>query len=101
MKAKLGPAHPYTLVCTGSLGNAYQAAGKLDKALPYYKEAMEKLKAKLGPYHPYTLTSSNNLASVYVANRDFEKALPLMEQTLEKQKAKCQGAPKTGHQWAR
>ena len=34
MKAKLGPDHPDTLASMSNLAVGYQAAGKLDRALP-------------------------------------------------------------------
>ena len=48
-----------------NLAVAYQAAGKLDLALPLLEETLKLQKAKLGPDHPDTLTSLNNLAVAY------------------------------------
>ena len=45
-----------------NLAMGYQAAGKLDKALPLFEETLALMKSKLGPDHPDTLTSMNNLA---------------------------------------
>ena len=44
-----------------NLAVAYQAAGKLDLALPLFEETLKLTKAKLGPDHPDTLRSMNNL----------------------------------------
>ena len=66
-----------------NLAVAYQAAGKLDLALPLYEETLELRKAKLGPDHPDTLTSMNNLAMAYQAAGKLDLALPLFEETLE------------------
>ena len=38
-----------------NLAVGYQAAGKLDKALPLFEETLTLRKAKLGPDHPDTL----------------------------------------------
>ena len=38
-----------------NLALGYQAAGKLDKALPLFEETLTLTKAKLGPDHPDTL----------------------------------------------
>ena len=60
--AKLGADHPDTLTSMNNLATGYQAAGKLDLALPLFEETLKLRKAKLGPDHPDTLTSMNNLA---------------------------------------
>ena len=41
-KAKLGPDHPDTLTSMNNLAAAYQAAGKMDKALPLFEETLAK-----------------------------------------------------------
>ena len=40
-----------------NLAGAYQAAGKLDLALPLFEETLKLRKAKLGPDHPDTLVA--------------------------------------------
>jgi eukaryotic-like serine/threonine-protein kinase len=87
-QAKLGPEHPDTLRCMNNLAQAYQAAGKLDLALPLFEETLKFRKAKLGPEHPDTLASMNNVASAYLAAGKLDLALPLFEETLKLQKAK-------------
>ena len=67
---------------------AYQAAGKLDLALPLDEETLKLSKAKLGPDHPETLASMNNLAMAYRAAGKLDLALPLFEETLKLRKAK-------------
>ena len=67
---------------------AYQAAGKLDLALPLFKETLKLRKAKLRPDHPDTLVSMNNLARAYQAVAKLGLALPLFEETLKLMKAK-------------
>ena len=71
-----------------NLAAAYQAAGKLDLALPLFEETLKLRKAKLGPEHPDTLTSMNNLAAAYQAAGKLDLALPLFEETLKLSKAK-------------
>ena len=39
-KAHLGPEHPSTLACMGTLAQCYQGAGKLDRALPLPDETL-------------------------------------------------------------
>ncbi len=71
-----------------NLAWAYQAAGKLDLALPLFEETLKLSKAKLGPDHPDTLISMNNLARAYQAAGKLDLALPLFEETLKLRKAK-------------
>ena len=71
-----------------NLAVAYQAAGKLDLALPLFEETLKLRKAKLGPDHPDTLDSMNNLAMAYQAAGKLDLALPLFEETLKLRKAK-------------
>ena len=40
-QAKLGPEHPDTLTSMNNLALAYQAAGKLDLALPLFEETLK------------------------------------------------------------
>jgi tetratricopeptide (TPR) repeat protein len=58
----------------------YQAAGKLDRALPLFEETLKLTKAKLGADHPDTLISMNNLALVYQTAGKLDRALPLFQE---------------------
>jgi tetratricopeptide (TPR) repeat protein len=87
-QAKLGAEHPDTLDSMNNLGLAYLDAGKLDLALPLFKESLKLSKAKLGPEHPLTLTTMNNLALAYEAAGKLDLALPLYEETVKLKKAK-------------
>ena len=112
-KAKLGPDDLETLHTMGNLALAYQAAGKLDLALPLFEETNKLMKAKLGPYHQDTLESlnnlpvkalkafgltkqlyldtlqsMNNLGEAYQEAGKLDLALPLLEETLRLRKAK-------------
>jgi tetratricopeptide (TPR) repeat protein len=86
--AQLGPDHPDTLTITNNLAAAYQAAGKLDQALPLYEETLKFMQAQWGPDDPHTLTSMNNLAAAYQAAGRFQQALPLFLETVRLLKAK-------------
>ena len=70
------------------LALAYEAAGKLDLALPLFTETLKIMKGKLGPEHPDTLTSMNNLALTYQAAGKLDLALPLYKETLKLRQAK-------------
>ncbi len=48
-----------------NLALGYQAAGKLDLALPLLEETLKLRKAKFGPDHLETLNGMHNLAAGY------------------------------------
>ena len=48
-RQQLGPDHPSTLVIISNLARAYQAAGKLELAIPLFEETLKLAKAKLRP----------------------------------------------------
>jgi hypothetical protein len=83
----MGADHPGTLITMNNLALCYQAASKLDLALPLFEETLKLQKAKLGADHPDTLTSMNNLAAGYQAAKKLDLALPLYEETLKLRKA--------------
>jgi serine/threonine protein kinase/lipopolysaccharide biosynthesis regulator YciM len=85
--AKLGPDHTHTLVSMNNLALAYQAAGKLELALPLQEEMLTLATARLGPDHPDTLAGMNNLALAYRQAGKLDRALPLYEEALKLQKA--------------
>ena len=51
-KAKLGPDHPDTLSSMNNLASGYQAAGKLDQALPLYEETLKLERPSSAPTTP-------------------------------------------------
>ena len=51
-KAKLGPDHPDTLTSMNNLAAGYQAAGKLDLALPLFEETLEAQEGQARPRPP-------------------------------------------------
>ena len=71
-----------------NLALTYQAAGKLNLAVPLFEETLKLKKAKLGPDHPSTLLSMNNLAIAYHDAGKLDLPLPLFEETLKLRKAK-------------
>jgi tetratricopeptide (TPR) repeat protein len=57
-----------------SLAVAYEAAGRLDLALPLYEETLRRREAKFGPDHPNTLSSMKNLGTACCRANQGEKA---------------------------
>ena len=55
--------------------SAYQSIGDYNRALDYYKKALEIRKARLGEEHPDTAKTYNNIALVYRDMGNSEKAL--------------------------
>ena len=78
----LGETHPDTLTSRNNLASAYQAAGRLDEAIPLYERTLADRERVLGETHPDTLASRNNLASAYQAAGRLAEAIPLYERTL-------------------
>jgi len=78
----LGPDHRDTLASRNNLAGAYQAAGRLDQAIPLLQQTLDDSARILGPHHPRTLTSRNNLAGAYQAAGRISEAIPLFEQAL-------------------
>ena len=79
----LGPDHPSTLTARNNLAGAYQAAGRLNEAIPLYQQNLKDRTRILSPHHPDTLNSRNNLANAYHDAGRLNEAIPLHEQTLE------------------
>ena len=73
----LGTNHPYTLTSRNNLAEAYKEAGRLDEAIPLYKENLSIALRALSPNHPYISSFRNNLADAYreAGNLDDAKAL--------------------------
>jgi tetratricopeptide (TPR) repeat protein len=88
MKAKLGAEHPDTIATQNNLALCFQAAGRVDLALPLFEETLRLHKARLGADHPHTLTALNNLAAGYKATGKPAQALPLFEEAFRLQKAR-------------
>ena len=65
-----------------NLASAYQAAGKLDLALPLFEETLKLRKAKLGPDHPDTAGTMASLGSLLIEKRLFTEAEPLLRECL-------------------
>jgi len=81
-KQLLGADHPDTLTACANLAYAYQAAGRLDEAIPLYERTLTDRERVLGGTHPDTLICRNNLAGAYQAAGRLDEALPLLERTL-------------------
>jgi tetratricopeptide (TPR) repeat protein len=78
----LGEEHPDTLTSANNLAEAYQAAERLNQAIPLFKQTLANRRRVLGADHPDTLSSANNLAEAYQAAGRLDKAIPLFKQTL-------------------
>ncbi|MCL6503968.1 MAG: serine/threonine-protein kinase, partial [Pirellulales bacterium] len=72
-KARLGPEHPDTLTSMNNLALAYQAAGRLDEALPLYEQAAAGVE-KRGFRHEHAGGILGNTINAYEAARQFERA---------------------------
>jgi len=55
------------LASRNNLALTYQAAGRLDEAIPLLERTVTDCEQVLGETHPSTLTLRNNLAAVYQA----------------------------------
>jgi len=69
------------------LATAYEAAGKLDLALPLFEEALSLTKAKLGRDHPDTVNAMNQLARTYWMAKRLDKSIPLFEEAIKRREA--------------
>ena len=79
------PRHSHSM---NNLASAYQAAGKLDRALPLYRGDAALRKSKLGPDHPDTLKSMNNLAAGYRRAKRLDRSILLFEECLKLRRVK-------------
>ncbi|OLO45712.1 hypothetical protein BKH31_08680, partial [Actinomyces oris] len=62
-----------------NLAYTYQAAGRLDEAIPLYEQTLEDSTRILGPDHHRTLIAQLNLADAYRAAGRTEEAEALFE----------------------
>jgi tetratricopeptide (TPR) repeat protein len=65
-----------------NLAWGYQAAGKLDLAVPLFEEALKVMKPKLGPDHPNTLRTMKSLGLAYIRVGQSARAEPLLRECL-------------------
>ena len=79
----LGPDHPSTLTARNNLASAYQAAGRLNEAIPLHEQNLKDRTRILEPHHPDTLNSRNNLAGAYDDAGRLDDAIELFEQNLK------------------
>ena len=78
----LGETHPSTLQSRNNLACAYQAAVRLDEAIPLYERTLADSEQVLGETHPNTLGCRNNLAAAYNQAGRLAEAIPLYKRTL-------------------
>jgi tetratricopeptide (TPR) repeat protein len=70
------------------LAEAYEVAGRFDKALERFEEARARRETTLGPDHPETLRSLAGVAGVKIHLEQFDESLAMYQQALGKLKAK-------------
>jgi tetratricopeptide (TPR) repeat protein len=80
---KFGRDHPETMTTMNKLAEAYQNAGKADKALELYKEVAKIHSDKLGDDHEDTLKSLFHLAEAYKNADQLDSSLPLYRKVFE------------------
>ena len=78
----LGAGHPDTLNSRNSLAVAYQAAGRVQDAIPLFERALVDQTRALGPGPPDTLTAQNHLAAAYQDAGRSQEAILLFELIL-------------------
>ncbi len=69
-----GSKYPRTLTSRNNLAAVYQAAGRLEKAIPLFERTLADREQVLGETHPSTVTSRGNLAYVYQAAGRLDEA---------------------------
>ena len=96
-----GRHHLDTLGARNNLAAAYQAAGRLDKAIPLFEETLASREQILGHDHPDAMASRNNLAAAYQAAGRLDEAIPLFEETLtSREKILGHDHPSTATSWS-
>ena len=75
----LGNDHPDTLSSIKSMGTLLQDQGKLDEALPFYKEALEGRRRVLGDDDPQTLETIELHKELLKLQRERDEAAPSSE----------------------
>jgi len=83
LERTLGPDHPTTLHTLHNLAAAYQAAGKLPKAIALLERVRDAEIAKLGPDHPDNLTTLDYLAVAYQVAGKLPEAIALLERVRD------------------
>ena len=78
----LGPAHLDTLAARGGLAAAYQAADRLEQAIPLFEQTLTDTLRVLGPDHPHALAARGNLADAYWSAGKLDEAIDLYKQNL-------------------
>ena len=66
-----------------NLGTFYRSAGRLDLALPFYRQALELRSATLDPLDPELVESYGNMAMHYESAGRFEDAVEFYQRVLE------------------
>jgi tetratricopeptide (TPR) repeat protein len=81
-----------------NLARAYQAAGKLDLAVPLFEETLKLVRVKLGPDHRNTLNTMGSLGKAYADAKQGEKAAAIFKELVagNRKGAKAHSPPFAG-----
>lgn len=78
----LGPEHPDTLICIGSLAILLDYRGDSAEAEVLHRQTLTTREKTLGHEHPDTLRSTNNLATLLSEQGNYVEAEPLFRRVL-------------------
>jgi tetratricopeptide (TPR) repeat protein len=78
----LGAEHAQTVAIRDSLGNAYQASGRVSDAIGLYEATVSEREQALGGGHPETVAARQRLAGAYLTGDHTDAAVHVAEQAL-------------------
>ena len=90
LEESYGKEHPDTAMSYNNIGIVYSDRSDYDKALEYYKLALEIQEKVLGKEHPDTARSYGNIGLVYKNRGDYNKALEFYKKAAEQDDAEAQ-----------
>ncbi|MBX7103988.1 MAG: tetratricopeptide repeat protein [Gemmataceae bacterium] len=83
----LGPAHPETLRCMESQGEALREVGQVKRAIAVFEESLQLQKQTLGEDHPDALSTLGSLGDAYRIDGQLDRAIDVLERTLSRRRA--------------